>query len=115
MGSGNQGYVGRSSTTAVRARVIRIADFEIAGKTGTAQVAELGKDVGDKKDHAWFVSFAPAYKPEIAVLVTDRERRIRRQPCGTAAKGVFEAFRISKGDIPPETPTATTVKPAQVD
>ena len=47
---------------------IRIPGFDIAGKTGTAQVAQLGKDVGAKKDHAWFVSFAPAFKPEIAVL-----------------------------------------------
>ncbi len=49
------------------AGAIRMPNFEIAGKTGTAQVAELGKDVGANKDHAWFVSFAPAYKPEIAV------------------------------------------------
>jgi cell division protein FtsI/penicillin-binding protein 2 len=39
---------------------IRVEGFEIAGKTGTAQVAALGKDVGANKDHAWFVSFAPA-------------------------------------------------------
>ncbi|MCV5232190.1 penicillin-binding transpeptidase domain-containing protein, partial [Escherichia coli] len=50
------------------AAAIRIPGFDIAGKTGTAQVAQLGKDVGAKKDHAWFISFAPAYKPEIAVL-----------------------------------------------
>ncbi len=42
--------------------------FPIAGKTGTAQVAELGKDKGAKKDHAWFVGFAPAYNPEISVV-----------------------------------------------
>lgn len=47
---------------------IKMAGFEIAGKTGTAQVVGLGKDTGSNKDHAWFVSFAPAYKPEIAVM-----------------------------------------------
>ena len=47
---------------------IKMAEFEIAGKTGTAQVVELGKDTGDNKDHAWFVSFAPAYEPEISIL-----------------------------------------------
>ena len=47
---------------------IKMAGFDIAGKTGTAQVVELGKDTGSNKDHAWFVSFAPAYKPEISVL-----------------------------------------------
>ena len=49
-------------------RASSIAGFDIAGKTGTAQVVGLGKDVGENKDHAWFVSFAPAYKPEIAVI-----------------------------------------------
>ena len=47
---------------------IALKGFDIAGKTGTAQVTEVGKDKGKNKDHSWFVSFAPAYKPEIAVI-----------------------------------------------
>ncbi len=47
---------------------IRMAGFDIAGKTGTAQVVGLGKDIGKNKDHSWFVSYAPAYKPEIALV-----------------------------------------------
>ena len=35
---------------------IQMAGFDIAGKTGTAQVVGLGKDTGKNKDHAWFVS-----------------------------------------------------------
>ena len=50
------------------ARGFKMADFEIGGKTGTAQVVSLGRDVGAHKDHSWFVSYAPAYKPELAVL-----------------------------------------------
>jgi penicillin-binding protein 2 len=42
--------------------------FDIAGKTGTAQVVGLGKDTGKNKDHSWFVSYAPAWKPEIAMI-----------------------------------------------
>ncbi|MGH7772509.1 MAG: penicillin-binding protein 2 [Candidatus Binatia bacterium] len=49
---------------------------EIAGKTGTAQVAEMrGGFVKSEqlpyliRDHAWFVAYAPADKPEIAVAV----------------------------------------------
>jgi len=39
----------------------------VGGKTGTAQVA--GRDSGSKKeDHAWFAGYAPADKPEIAVV-----------------------------------------------
>lgn len=47
---------------------IRMEGFDIAGKTGTAQVVSLGKEHGKNKDHAWFVSYAPAYKPEIAAI-----------------------------------------------
>jgi peptidoglycan glycosyltransferase len=35
----------------------------VAGKTGTAQTAE------GQAPHAWFVAFAPAEAPEIAVAV----------------------------------------------
>jgi penicillin-binding protein 2 len=45
----------------------------IAGKTGTAQVVSIRKDSKDLpdhlKDHAWFVAYAPAEKPEIALVV----------------------------------------------
>ncbi len=76
---------------------IRIADFEIAGKTGTAQVAETGKDVGANKDHAWFVSFAPAYKPEIAVIALIENVGFGGSHAAPAAKGVYEAYRVTKG------------------
>src|SRR5215211_6165596 len=46
----------------------RVEGFDVAGKTGTAQVVGLGKDVGKNKDHSWFVSYAPARKPEIAMI-----------------------------------------------
>ncbi|MFL6257345.1 MAG: penicillin-binding protein 2 [Pyrinomonadaceae bacterium] len=46
----------------------RIPGFDVAGKTGTAQVVGLGKDTGKNKDHSWFVSYAPAKKPEIAMI-----------------------------------------------
>jgi peptidoglycan glycosyltransferase len=41
----------------------QIPGVEVAGKTGTAQTAE------GQPPHAWFVSFAPAQDPEIAVAV----------------------------------------------
>ncbi|MDT5157711.1 MAG: penicillin-binding protein 2 [Acidobacteriota bacterium] len=46
----------------------RVQGFDVAGKTGTAQVVGLGKDTGKNKDHSWFVSYAPAFKPEIAMI-----------------------------------------------
>ena len=74
------------------AAAIRMPNFEIAGKTGTAQVAELGKDVGGKKDHAWFVSFAPAYKPEIAVIGLVENVGFGGSFAAPAVKGVYEAY-----------------------
>lgn len=58
-------------------RIGKDAPYEIAGKTGTAQVFSLGQDERynaeelDKRlhDHALFVAFAPAHAPEIAVAV----------------------------------------------
>lgn len=61
--------------TAVRASAG--APYSIAGKTGTAQV--IGMKQGEKydaekiaerhRDHAWFMGYAPAEKPRIAVVV----------------------------------------------
>ncbi len=50
---------------------------QIAGKTGTAQVAKRKKNDGDtqaqyhysNRDHAWFAAIAPADAPEIVVVV----------------------------------------------
>jgi penicillin-binding protein 2 len=83
---------------------IRIPGFEIAGKTGTAQVAELGKDVGANKDHAWFVSFAPAFKPEIAVIALIENSGFGGANAAPAVKGIYEAYLTKKGFIPPTDP-----------
>jgi penicillin-binding protein 2 len=40
----------------------QIQGIDVAGKTGTAQVSK-------GKDHAWFVAYAPAEKPEVACSV----------------------------------------------
>lgn len=42
-----------------------IAGAQVAGKTGTAEVDVDGK----RKNHAWFISFAPSSAPEVAVSV----------------------------------------------
>ncbi len=82
---------------------IKIPGFDIAGKTGTAQVAELGKDVGAKKDHAWFASFAPAEKPEIAVLALVENVGFGGSFAAPAVKGVYEAYlaKHPRGEQPP--------------
>jgi len=53
----------------------RSKKYDIAGKTGTAQVVGMKKQQKDGKslkrfeDHAWFAAFAPFDYPEIAVVV----------------------------------------------
>ncbi|HEY8563259.1 MAG TPA: penicillin-binding protein 2 [Pyrinomonadaceae bacterium] len=94
---------------------IRIPGFEIAGKTGTAQVASLGKDVGANKDHAWFVSFAPAYKPEIAVIALIENVGFGGSHAAPAVKGVYEAYIQKKGYVLSEDPKTKIIKQDSVD
>jgi penicillin-binding protein 2 len=53
------------------ATVARVDGFNVAGKTGTAQVVNKSfyRKGGDNEDHAWFVGFAPYRNPEIVVAV----------------------------------------------
>jgi penicillin-binding protein 2 len=53
----------------------RLPHIQLAGKTGTAQVVALDPDRNKRhknrrhQDHAWFVAYAPAGDPQIAVAV----------------------------------------------
>ena len=71
---------------------IRMPNWEIAGKTGTAQVSEVGKDKGKNKDHSWFVSFAPAYKPEISVIALIENSGFGAANAAPAAKAIYETY-----------------------
>jgi penicillin-binding protein 2 len=73
---------------------IKMENLEIAGKTGTAQNSEIGS--GGAKDHAWFVSFAPAYKPEIAVIALIENSGFGAANAAPAVKGVYEAWLKEK-------------------
>ncbi|MDQ5845282.1 MAG: penicillin-binding protein 2 [Acidobacteriota bacterium] len=71
---------------------IRMAGFDIAGKTGTAQVVGLGKDVGKNKDHSWFVSYAPAYKPEIALVAIIENSGFGSHHAAPAVRKVYDVY-----------------------
>jgi penicillin-binding protein 2 len=71
---------------------IQKAGFDIAGKTGTAQVVGLGKDVGRNKDHSWFVSYAPAFKPQIAVLALIENSGFGSQYAAPAARALYDVY-----------------------
>lgn len=81
---------------------IRMAGFDIAGKTGTAQVVSLGKDVGGNKDHAWFVSFAPAYKPEISAIALIENVGFGGTHAAPTVRAVYDEFyRKTRHQEPP--------------
>jgi penicillin-binding protein 2 len=81
---------------------ILMAGFDIAGKTGTAQVVELGKDSGKNKDHAWFVSYAPAYKPEIAMVALIENSGFGGANAAPAVRGVYDVYyRKTRHEEPP--------------
>ena len=92
---------------------IRMAGFDIAGKTGTAQVVGLGKDVGKNKDHSWFVSYAPAYKPEIAMVALIENSGFGGQHAAPAVRHVYDVYyRKTRNQEPPGAlPVAKTPKP----
>jgi penicillin-binding protein 2 len=51
-----------------------LENVDVAGKTGTSQVVSLEKEKADKgvrrfQNHAWFVAYAPADDPQVAVSV----------------------------------------------
>lgn len=71
---------------------IKMAGFDIAGKTGTAQVVGLGKDTGANKDHSWFLSYAPAYKPEIAIIALIENSGFGNQHAAPAVRALYDVY-----------------------
>ena len=73
---------------------IKNPNWEIAGKTGTAQNSAIGS--GGAKDHAWFVSFAPAYKPEIAVIALIENSGFGSANAAPAVKAMYDEYLAEK-------------------
>ena len=71
---------------------IKMANWEMAGKTGTAQNSAIGS--GGAKDHAWFVSFAPAYKPEISVIALIENAGFGAANAAPAVVKVYQAYLL---------------------
>ena len=75
--------------TGVRAR---IPGMDICGKTGSAQtVSNDYAKAHNIKDNAWFVGFAPCYKPEIVVAVL-WEEGVHGQFAAPIARDVMKAY-----------------------
>jgi penicillin-binding protein 2 len=71
----------------------------VAGKTGTAQVVEMkGGYLKSEhlsyfnRDHAWFVSYAPVEKPQVAIAVLVEHGGHGGEAAAPMAKKVYEKF-----------------------
>lgn len=63
----------------------RLAGIDVAGKTGTAEV-DVG---GERKNHAWFISFAPADDPSVAIAVVSEYGGIGGQVAAPLARQIL--------------------------
>ncbi len=81
--------------TGVRAK---IAGRDVCAKTGTAQVFKASRDVDadklpkEKRDHAWFVGFAPKDNPQIAWAVFVQNGGHGGTAAAPIARAVLETF-----------------------
>ena len=111
--------VGVVNSAAGTAKVVAIPEVLIGGKTGTAQVVRLAQVAGMSekeipykyRDHAWFTSFAPADKPEIAVTVLVEHGQHGGSAAGPVAKAVYKRyFELKSGKkTAPEEATSPVV------
>jgi penicillin-binding protein 2 len=78
----------------------------VAGKTGTAQVIGQDKRHQDEeldwrhRDHAWFIAYAPADRPELAVAVLCEHAGHGGSIAAPIAKKVFETWLKIQSPLP---------------
>ncbi len=90
------------------------AKYKIAGKTGTAQVLTIKqtestkhKEADERKrDHAWFIAFAPADDPKIAISVLVENGGFGASAAAPIARKVLDAYLLG-----PEAAAAEAPKP----
>ena len=82
------------------------AEYQIAGKTGTAQVFTVGAErelqameakLSERlRDHAWFIAFAPADAPQDRGGGARGERRLRHDAAAPIARRVLDQYLLGK-------------------
>jgi penicillin-binding protein 2 len=84
------------------------AGYPIAGKTGTAQVIGMKQDekydaskINERhRDHAWFIAFAPAEQPKIALAVLVENGGHGGSTAAPIARKVFDYYLLGKIPTP---------------
>jgi penicillin-binding protein 2 len=89
---------------------IKIPGFDIAGKTGTAQVVSLGKEGSEFRDHSWFVSYAPAFKPEIACVALIENAGLGSRFGAPSVRAVYDVYYNKKHGQPDATKANIAMK-----
>jgi penicillin-binding protein 2 len=79
---------------------IKMPGFDIAGKTGTAQVVSLGKEGSEHKDHSWFVSYAPAFKPEISCVALIENAGLGSRFGAPSVRAIYDVYYSKKHGQP---------------
>ncbi|WP_137936177.1 penicillin-binding protein 2 [Chitinivorax sp. B] len=107
-----RGMVG-VNTEGTGATVFRGAAYVAAGKTGTAQVFSLkgAKYVASAtkehlRDHAWYMVFAPADQPKIALAVLVENGGFGAQAAAPIARQVLDFYLAGKKSTEPAAETA---------
>ena len=73
---------------------VKMADIEIAAKTGTAQTV----DQGEKSNNSWVISFAPYENPKYAVCVMAQNAGSGGAVCGPLVNLIYHGlFGLEKG------------------
>jgi penicillin-binding protein 2 len=96
-----------ATTTGTAYMAGRGAKYKIAGKTGTAQVFTIKQTentrakIADerKRDHAWFIAYAPAEDPTIAISVLVENGGFGAAAAAPIARKVLDSYLL-----PDETP-----------
>jgi penicillin-binding protein 2 len=89
------------------------AVYVSAGKTGTAQVYSLkgekyqASKIDERlRDHAWFIAYAPADKPRIALAVLVENGGFGAQAAAPVARKVLDHFLTGASKAGPAVPAA---------
>jgi penicillin-binding protein 2 len=113
-----RGMIG-ATTYGTAAAISRDAHYTIAGKTGTAQVFTVAQNakynantVAERlRDHSWFIAFAPAESPRIAVSVLVENGGFGASVAAPIARRVLDAYLLDSpapAPAPAAAPQATT-------
>ena len=96
------------STTGTGARAFAGAPYSAGGKTGTAQVYSLkgsryvaGRVAERLRDHSWFIAYAPAESPTIALAVLVENGGFGAQSAAPIARRVIDYHLLGNRDNAP--------------